>query len=199
MAATVNDNHFNVGKLVIKGAKNLDECLNHAQKNSKPHACAMLMLIKAALTDNRAIVQKLFGETVDEPSKWEEFNDAELSHVQKVAQSGKVSTVVAIEVARRSKNPQMRRELLWKTDVNKKEGYVYWHGLRLLQLEVGWLSHISWVKKFRLARNGFKSLPDDMGKYLKQVHIGGMVGVVMKILMMEWVEVEAYRHKKLSL
>ena len=50
-----------------------------------------------------------------------------------------------------------------------EEGTVYWHGLRLLVLDVSWLRKIYWVKRLRLARNGFKQLPNEMGTYLKQV------------------------------
>ncbi len=169
MAATRNDNHFNIGKLVVKGAKNLDDCLEFAQRENKPHARAMLLLIKAASSGNKSIVQKLFGETVDKPDNSKEFNDPGFPDVQKAVLSGKVSTVVPIEIARRNGHLQVREELLLKTDVNQEEGYVYWHGLRLLQLEVPWLRRISWVKRLRLARNGFKILPNDMGNYLKQV------------------------------
>ena len=95
MAATQNDNHFNIGKLVVKGAKNLEECLEYSQRNNKPHARAMLMLIKAASTGNKAIVQKLFAETVDKADNSRDFNDAGFSDVQKAVLSGKVSTVVA--------------------------------------------------------------------------------------------------------
>ena len=178
MAATQNDNHFNIGKLVVKGAKNLEECLEYSQRNNKPHARAMLMLIKAASTGNKAIVQKLFGETVDKADNSRDFSDAAFSDVQKAVLSGKVSTVVPIEIARRNQHVQVREELLLKTDVNQEEGYVYWHGLRLLNLEVPWLRRINWVKRLRLARNGFKSLPNDMGNYLKQVCVGmGWKGV----------------------
>ena len=167
MAATQNDNHFSIGKLVVKGAKNLEECLEYSQRNNKPHARAMLMLIKAASTGNKAIVQKLFGETVDKADR--DFSDAGFSDVQEAVLSGKVSTVVPIEIARRNHHVQIREELLLKTDVNQEEGYVYWHGLRLLNLEVPWLRRINWVKRLRLARNDFKTLPNDMGNYLKQV------------------------------
>ena len=169
MAATRNDNHFNIGKLVVKGAKNLDACLEFAQTEKKPHARAMLLLIKAASSGNKAIVQKLFGEAVDKPDNPREFSDSGFPDVQKAVLSGKVSTVVPIEIARRNGHLQVREELLLKTDVNQEEGYVYWHGLRLLQLEVPWLRRINWVKRLRLARNGFKALPNDMGNYLKQV------------------------------
>ena len=169
MAATCNDNHFNIGKLVVKGAKNLDECLEFSQKENKPHARAMLLLIKAASSGNKYILQKLFGETVDKPDNSKGYNDPGFPEVQKAVLSGKVSTVIPIEIARRNGHLQVREELLLKTDVNQEEGYVYWHGLRLLNLEVLWLRRISWVKKLRLARNGFNTLPNDMGNYLKQV------------------------------
>lgn len=176
MAATRNDNHFNIGKLVVKGANNLENCLEFAQKENKPHARAMLLLIKAAFTGNKAIVQKLFGETMDKPDNSKEFYDTGFPDVQKAVLSGKVSTVVPIEIARRHGHLQVREELLLKTDVNQEEGYVYWHGLRLLQLEVPWLRRINWVKRLRLARNGFKNLPNDMGNYLKQVRVPRQAG-----------------------
>jgi leucine-rich repeat kinase 1/leucine-rich repeat kinase 2 len=175
MAATKNDNHFNIGKLVVKGAKNLDQCLEYALKENKPHARAMLLLIKAAFSGNKSIVQKLFGETVDKPDNAKEFYDTGFQEVQKAVLSGKVSTVVPIEIARRNGHLHVREELLLKTDVNQEDGYVYWHGLRLLQLEIPWLRRINWVKRLRLARNGFKTLPNDMGNYLKQVRKGGEV------------------------
>ena len=170
IAATHNDNHLNISKLVVKGAKNLDACLEIARSETKPHARGMLLLIKAAHSGNKAIIQKLFGETVDKPDNArDQFSDAGFPDVQKAVLSGKVSTVVPIEIARRTGNAQVREELLLKTDVNQEDGYVYWHGLRLLQLDVSWLHRITWVKRFRLARNGFKSLPNDMGNFLKQV------------------------------
>ena len=98
------------------------------------------------------------------------------SDVQEAVLSGKVSTVVPIEIARRNQHVQIREELLLKTDVNQEEGYVYWHGLRLLNLEVPWLRRINWVKRLRLARNGFKTLPNAMGNYLKQVQFGKVWG-----------------------
>ena len=169
MAATQNDNHFNIGRLVVKGAKNLDDCLEFAQRQNKPYARAMLMLIKAASSGNKAIVQKLFGDTVDEGNSSKDLYGMGFAEAQKAVLSGMVSTMVPIEIARRNGHLQVREELLLKTDVNQEEGYVYWNELRLLQLEVSWLRRINWVKRLRLARNGFKTLPNDMGNYLKQV------------------------------
>ena len=163
VAAVKNDDHFNVGKLVVKGANNLEECLQMSKDERKPHARAMLLMVKAAMEGNQALIWKIFGEThpADDESAFED--------VQKAVVSGNVSTVVPIEIARRNGHSGVREELLLKTDVNQEEGSVYWHGLRLLALDISWLQKIQWVKRLRLARNSFKSLPNEIGSYLQQV------------------------------
>lgn len=169
-AATRNDNHLNISKLVVKGANDFDTCLELARKENKPHARGMLLLIKAAYSDDKAIVQKLFGEVLDKTGYVkDELLDTGFPDVQKVVLSGKVSTVLPIEIARKYGNLQVREELLLKTDVNLDEGYVHWNGLHLVQLELSWLRKISWVRKLLLSRNSFKTLPDNMDHYLKQV------------------------------
>ena len=170
-AAVKNDNYENIGKLVVKGAKELQSCLQYAKDENKPHARAMLLMIIAAQTGDKAIVQKLYGEPAPGLQNKQDFEDYAFGDVQKAIQSGNISTVVPIEIARRNGQSQLREELLMKIDVNQEEGYVYWHGLRLLRLEISWLRKIMWVKKLRLARNAIKSLPPEMGAYLKQVSI----------------------------
>ena len=167
-AATLKDSSVNIGNLVMRGAKNHEECLKLAQKENKPHAHAVLLLIRAALTGDELIVKKLFGAINDD---LEESSDPGFPDVRRAVLSGKVSTVVPIEIARKNGHHQVREELLLKTDVNEMKGYVYWHGLRLLQLEIAWLRRINWVKQLMLTRNGFKTLPKDLGNYLKQVRI----------------------------
>lgn len=172
-AAVKNDNHFNVGKLIVKGADNIEDCLKQSRDDLKPHARAMLLLVKAAMRGDRNLVLKLFGEPAPGMDT-REYQDDGFQDVQKAVLSGKVSTVVPIEIARRNGHTQVREELLLKTDVNMEEGTVYWHGLRLLVLDVSWLRKIYWVKRLRLARNGFKQLPNEMGTYLKQVGIANL-------------------------
>lgn len=91
------------------------------------------------------------------------------SEAQSIVSGGRVSTIIAIEIARRHQNLSVREELIFHTDVNHEEGTVYWHGLRLQELELSWLRRIHWVKKLRLARNGFRTLPNEMASFLKQV------------------------------
>ena len=167
--AVKNDNRFNVSELVLKGAKELQECLRYAKEEKKPYARAMLLLIKAAATGDVAIIQKLFGEPAPNLKDEEDYKDDGFLEVQKVMLTYNVPTKVPIEIARRNGQSEVREELLMRTDVIQEEGIVYWHDLRLLQLEISWLKKITWVKKFRLARNGFRSLPPEMGTYLKQV------------------------------
>ena len=170
-AAVANDNHYNVGKLIVKGADKINEALQQSADEKKPHARAMLLLVHAAMIGNRNLVLRLFGEPTSGPDTCREFLDDTFPDVQKAVLSGKVSTVVPIEIARRFGHAPVREELLLKTDVNEQEKSVHWHGLRLLVLDINWLRKIHWVQKLRLARNGFKNLPNEMGTYLKQVHV----------------------------
>ena len=61
IAAVNNDNPFNVGQLVTKGATNIEECLIKAMIEKKHNARAMLLLIKAARENDKDLVLKLFG------------------------------------------------------------------------------------------------------------------------------------------
>lgn len=173
-AATRNDNPAAIGKLILKGAtSNIEECIDIAVAEDKPCSRGMLLLVKASISGNRSVVQKLFGEAPSNPSSLNPkiFNDEKFPAVQEAVMNRDVSTVVPITVARKNGNSLVREELLLKTDVNEEDGNVFWHGMCLLNLEIPWLRRISWVQRLRLARNGFKTLPQEMGSYLKQVSI----------------------------
>ena len=62
-AAVDNNSHSNVGKLVVKGATNAEECLEIAKNEKKHHARAMLLLIKAARENDKDLVLRLFGDS----------------------------------------------------------------------------------------------------------------------------------------
>jgi ankyrin repeat protein len=168
-AAVRNDNHYNVGKLIVKGADEIKKALRQSVEEKKPNARAMLLLVHAAMEGNRNLVLRLFGEPTFGADNSRDYIDDTFPDVQKAVLDGKVSTVVPIEIARRYGHAAVREELLLKTDVNEQEKSVHWHGLRLLVLDINWLRKIHWVQKLRLARNGFKHLPNEMGTYLKQV------------------------------
>ena len=168
-AAVSNDNHFNVGKLILKGADKITEALEESDHFYRTHARAMLLLVHAAMEGNRNLVLRLFGKPTSGADNCRECINNTFPDVQKAVLSGKVSTIVPIEIAHRHGHASVRKELLLKTNVNELEQSVNWHGLRLLVLDINWLHKIHWVQKLRLARNGFRSLPNEMGMYLKQV------------------------------
>ena len=158
-----------MGKLIVKGADKIKEALRQSVDEKKPHARAMLLLNLAAIEGNCDLIRVLFSEAVSGDEACREYVDDTFSDVQKALLSGRVSTVVAIEIARRHCQSSAREELLLKTDVNEEEKYVHWHGLRLITLDINWLRRIPWVQTLRLARNGLRSLPNEMRLHLKEV------------------------------
>lgn len=170
-AAVRNNHHQNVGKLIVKAANpTLDEriimeALTQSENEKKPHARAMLLLVKAAMENNVHLVLRLFSEP---PAGLASEQEPYYEECKAVADGG-ISTAIPIEIARKHKNAPVREELLLKTDVHKEEKSVYWNGLKLLSLEVSWLRRIHWVERLVMAQNGLKTLPDEMGLYLKQV------------------------------
>ena len=186
-AAVGNDNHYNVGKLIIKGADKINKALQQSADEKKPHARAMLLLVHAAMNGNCNLVLRLFGEPTSGPETCREVLDDTFPDVQKAVLSGKVSTVVPIEIARRFGHAPVREELLLNTDVNEQEKSVHWHGLQLLVLDINWLRKIHWVQKLRLDRNGFKTLPNEMGTYLKQVHVHVCMGMCIANVLLYYI------------
>ena len=68
VAAVENGHHTNAAKLIIKGAKHTEKALELSKKLEKYNIQAMLLLLKAARTNDKLLVMKLFGETVDHVS-----------------------------------------------------------------------------------------------------------------------------------
>ena len=168
--AVEKGNLTNVGKLILRGASHIDEALRESRRLQKHAVTAMLLLIKAAVDNDQHLVLKLYGEDLqglDTKTQLTEDDD-DLAELQRIVCSQIIKTVVPIEISRRSSAYAVREELLVRTDVDKENGTVEWHGLRLIQLETSWLQKVDWVKKLSLAHNNFASLPPEMGSYLKQ-------------------------------
>ena len=164
LAAVHSGNSNNVGKLVLRGAPNIDEALEESKKLQKHVVTATLLIIKAALANDISLVNTLYGEEIS--SKYRDLLGPDFEQICNAAMSS-LQTVVSIEIARRTSATTVREALLLKTDVQVDKGTVSWHGLQLLQLEVNWLKKIEWVKILRLARNEFTILPVEIGNYLK--------------------------------
>lgn len=171
IAAVKTGNHTNVGKLIVKGAPNIAEALKLSVEKKKHQTTAVLLLATAAIQGNRHQIRVLFGEATGAlllPEN-QEVPTEDVEHIQAAVASGKVSTVVPIEMAHCHQQNTVLEELLLHTDINEKQGTVFWHGLRLLYLDISWISRVYWVKHFRLDRNGLKSMPTEVEHYLNQV------------------------------
>ena len=168
LAAVESGSPSNANKLILRGATNIDTALAKSRKEKQYAVTAALLIIKAAIENDRILVLKLYGENVHGDTKIPLTEEDNLEELQAAVAGGNIRTVVPIEISRRNNASAVREELLLRTDVDKDSGVVLWFGLRLTQLEISWLRKIYWVKKLRLARNNFSSLPPEMGSYLKQ-------------------------------
>ena len=162
------DDHSSVSRLILFGATSTDYALAKSRKGKQYAVTAALLIIKAAMENDRILVLKLYGENVQGDTKIPLTEEDNLEELHIAVVDGNIRTVVPIEISRRNNASAVREELLLRTDVDKDSGVVLWFGLRLTQLEISWLRKIYWVKKLRLAHNEFASLPPEMGSYLKQ-------------------------------
>ena len=171
LVAVQSGDPSSVSKLILYGATNIDMALTESRKEKQYAVTAALLIIKAAIENDRILVLKLYGENVPvQKTKIPLTEEDNLEGLQAAVAGGNIKMVfhMAIETSQRYNASAVREKLLLRTDVDKDNGVVLWFGLRLTQLEISWLRKIYWVKKLRLARNEFSSLPPEMGSYLKQ-------------------------------
>ena len=176
VAATLNDNHECIGKLVKMGARNNDECVQLAKKTDLVKAKAMLSLVKAALTGEKALLGRSDSHSscssLDvELNAGTESTSLVLTdeEVAKVVLSGEVSTLVPLELAQQSGQHSMRREILMLTRIDKCKGHVDWSKLNLVSLDVQLLEYMQeWVKEFKLSSNMLRSVSTEF-EMLKKV------------------------------
>lgn len=161
-AATRNNNHLHIAKLILKNPTNLEECLEIARLEKMAYSRAALLLVVAALTNDVAIVQTLFGNGEIVPGFPDQHNDEGFNEVRKAIASGKISNIASLDLARKYRNYKVQEKLLMQTDVHQREGIVRWQGLGLIEVKQKWLRNICWVKMLKLARNGLRRLPNDM-------------------------------------
>ena len=164
-AATLSDNPQCVGKLVKMGAKNIDECLALAEKKGIVNsATAMLLLMKAALAGDKALLplNPNFVRAAS-LSMVQEIKGCLSEHVTWAVHSGKISTTDALEVAQRTGQHAVKRELLLSTNVNKESGIVDWSKLRLCSLDVQLLQSLcDWLRILDLSANMLTRVPEEV-------------------------------------
>ena len=137
----------NAGKLILNGATNIEIALAESRKLKQHTVTAALLIIIAAMENDRILVLKLYGENVQgQETKIPLTEEDDLTELQAVVATSNISTVIPIEISQRNNASAVREELLLRTDVDKDSGVVLWFGLCLTQLEISWLRKIYWVK-----------------------------------------------------
>ena len=166
-AAIEMDSDINIGHLALSGPINIHDCIKFAEKEEKSHARALLLLILAAQTSDMNVLSQLHLKTVDKENFGDAKSKSPLIHSSQLLVN--VSPTVPIEIAHRRGHSQVREEMIMKTYVYPEEKRVHWSGMQLKELEVSWMSRISWVERLKLDRNGLTVLPNELGQYLQQV------------------------------
>ena len=143
LAAVESGNPANLGKLILRGATNVDVALVKSRNLQQHAVTAALLIIKAAMEDDRILVLKLYGENVQgQQTKIPLTAKGNLKEFQAALSSKNFKTVIPIELSQRHNPSAVREELLLRKDIGKSNGTVLWFGLHLMQLEVSWLRRI---------------------------------------------------------
>ncbi len=177
VAATLNDNHECIGKLIKMGARNIDECIQLAKKKRIVNATAMLLVMRAALTGaetclNLAHVQinpLSPDQIISRELQCGERDSESLEHsflrevVLAMQCSGRLSTFDAVEVAQLNGRYSMCRKLMMLTGTNRHEGCVNWSKLSLVSIDVQLLEICTWITDLDLSANKLCTIPSGIG------------------------------------
>ena len=166
VAATLNDNHECIGKLIKMGAKNIDECIQLAKEKGVINATAMLILLKAALTGDKTLLHVF---QTGYASLTPEFAGLNLTHkvnsqIARVVRNRMISTIHALEVAQQSGQHSVVHELLLLTRTNKAIGSLNWSNLHLVSIDKCLINKMStdWVTTLNLSSNKLRSIPAEI-------------------------------------
>ena len=155
MAAVKADSAANVCLLVMKGAQDITPALQVAIREQRTNAAAVLTLIRAAQTDDCHLAVSLFQDGFQG------------GRGGATASLGEIPMVVPIEMACQYGHRAVREELLFRTDVWREQGTVWWDGLHLCALEPQWLPRLDWTTHLTLAWNCLSELPTEMVSLVK--------------------------------
>lgn len=161
LAAVNADNAANVSVLVEKGAQNLDEALQAAKSGGKHRSRALLLLVKAAMSNDVDLVLNLFGPPV---STAESFHE-----VQMALCGNEIPIDVPLNIAGRYGNTAVKEELLFRSKEATCKGAVLWNALQLVTVDVEWLQKKSCVLRLCLDHNNIKAIPETIGPTLQQL------------------------------
>ena len=160
MAAVKSGNHQNVIKVLLREPGKLDEAIEESSRLKKHNVTAVLLVAKAAIDNNVALLVNLWREEGVQRLRLEQ-------EVCKCVITKAVQLVFALELARRHDSNDFRTELLLRTDVDYSSRTIIWFGLKLCHLENAWFRRITWAKNINLAKNRLVKFPAVICQYLR--------------------------------
>ena len=170
IAATLNDNHECIGKLIKMGARNVDECIQLAKEKRLVNATAMLLLMRAALTGNETFLKAQINQSFPARILHQELPESdslEHSFLRKVILTvrcgDRLSTFDAVEVAQQNGQYSMCRKLMTLTGINRHEECVNWSKLGLVSIDVQLLEMCNWLTDLDLSANRLSTIPSGIG------------------------------------
>jgi len=160
LVAIQNGHDYCIPSLVVAGARRLDCALYLAIQLERVKAIAILLLCKATITGDCAIIKSLLSEPPEsENAPWY------MVKVHNILSQGpgviKMSYPIAVSIIER--NYEATKELLLRTDLDMSRKVVDWSKLKLTLLHPSWVYSIApWVVNLKLVNNHLRKLPSEL-------------------------------------
>jgi len=185
-AAVEKCRHTNAEKLIVVGARNIDEAMELAKQIDIK---LMLIMVKTVLNNDHQLIMEIknISKGNNQPSKQ---SDEILSHSEdadharnpkydiyshemvEYITNGKLRTRVPIKLAiMQNKVDKILDELLLLTNISIANGSVGWSNLSLTELDIKWISNLSQlmvIKQLNLSKNQLSVLPIRIASYLRK-------------------------------
>lgn len=158
LVAIQNGHDYCIPSLVVAGARRLDCALYLAIQLERVKAIAILLLCKATITGDCAIIKSLLSEPPEsENAPWY------MVKVHNILSQGVIKMSYPIAVSIIEKNYEATKELLLRTDLDMRRKQVDWSKLKLTLLHPSWVYSISpWVVSLKLINNHLRKLPNEL-------------------------------------
>ena len=158
LVAIQNGHDYCIPCLVVAGARRLDCALYLAIQLERVKAIAILLLCKATITGDCAIIKSLLSEPPEcENAPWY------MVKVHNILSQGVIKMSYPIAVSIIEKNYEATKELLLRTDLDMRRKQVDWSKLKLTLLHPSWMYSIApWVVSLKLVNNHLRKLPREL-------------------------------------
>lgn len=157
VAIQTNHEHC-IPTLIVAGARRLDCALYLAIQLERVKAIAILLLCKATITGDCAVIKSLLSEPPEaKNAPWY------MVKVHSILSQGLIKMSYPIAVSIIEKNYEATKELLLRTDLDMRRKHVDWSKLKLTLLHPSWVYSIApWVVTLKLINNHLRKLPDEL-------------------------------------